>query len=178
MRISLWLWWTGIIEANVKETLKLTIDELFNNCPKNVSKNSIRESQRHYERDKEFREISLAHAKIFMWSKESESSKSKSSKKAISHEKSAVFNKAQVHTPDNNYDRSTSSPPVKQVISLPIDHQGAIVKYYHTFVEHKLYRLLVNNENIIPATVVESFITGVRRGNRKYESVHWRKMIC
>ena len=119
-------------------------------------------------RDKGFREISTAHAKIFMWFEESESSKSESSKKSDkksesskktkSPKKSAVFNKARVRTPDNNY-RSTSPPPMKQVISLPIDRQGAIVEYFYTFVEHELYRFLVDNENIIPATVVEVFIT-------------------
>jgi len=150
-------------------------------------------------RDKKFREISTAHAKIFMWFEESESStkpestnllrrqtkspektsrprrqtksyKTKSSEKTSrlrrqtksdktkSPEKSAVFNKARVRIPDNNHDRSTSPPPVRQVISLPIDRQGAIVEYFYIFVEHELYRFLVDNEDIIPATVVESFI--------------------
>jgi hypothetical protein len=39
------------IEANVKETLKSTIDELFTNYPKNASKDSIQKShKRHYEK--------------------------------------------------------------------------------------------------------------------------------
>jgi hypothetical protein len=47
---------------------------------------------------------------------------------------------------------------VEEVISLPIDRQGAIVEYFYTFVGHELYRLLVDNENIIPATVVKTYI--------------------
>ena len=105
MRISSWLQQSGIIEANIKEALELTIDELFTNCPQNSSKNSIRESLKNIiKRDKGFHEIFTAHAKIFMWFEESESSKSKSSKKSDkkselskktkSPKKSAVFNKA------------------------------------------------------------------------------------
>ena len=185
MRASSWLRQSGIIEANVKETLESTLDELITNSPRKVSKKSIQNLlKKMINRDKKFREISTAHAKIFMWFEESESStKSESLEKPESPEKSnrlrrpertncllrrrtksekigksAVFNKERVRTPDNNYNRSTSPPPVEQVISLPIDRQGAIVEYFYTFVEHELYRFLVDNEDIVSATVVEDFI--------------------
>ena len=52
MVAMIWYYW---IEGNVKKALKLTIDELHINCPKKVSKNSIKESLKCIiKKDKEF----------------------------------------------------------------------------------------------------------------------------
>ena len=88
MRTSSWLRQSGIIEANFKETLESTLDELITNSPRKISKKSIQKFlKKMINRDKKFHEISTAHAKIFMWFEESESStKSESLEKPESPE--------------------------------------------------------------------------------------------
>jgi hypothetical protein len=157
MKISTWLRKSGVVERNVKDTLDSTINELHVNCPLNVPKESIRESLNEVmKRDKEFSKKSPAHIKIFNWldKNRASSSQSKQSKS------NAIFEKTRIRTPaiaNNNHNRSTSPPPVKQEFSLSSDRQAAIAEYFYTFVENEMYKFLIENENIIPAKVVETF---------------------
>ncbi|RGB36874.1 hypothetical protein C1646_757564 [Rhizophagus diaphanus] len=151
MKICSWLRKSGTVETNFKDTLESTINELYINCPLGVPKESLYQSLKDIVKsDEEFCKKSPVHVKISGWLKEVASKQS---------EPTARFAKTRISkTEINKNTRSSTPPPINEKFSLSRERQGAIVERFYTVVESELYKFLVENENIIPARVVESFI--------------------
>ncbi|RIA91571.1 hypothetical protein C1645_821886 [Glomus cerebriforme] len=145
-RLSTWLR-SGVIDENVKDTLKSTLNELHKICPLNTSRSSLRDSLRDIlYSDKNFCQKSPAHAKILGWF-EGSSKQTKQTKRAPLRFNINNYN----NNNDTKYTRETSPPPVKQEFSFTSSEQGGIIEPLLNIVEKAFYKFLVDNERYIPS---------------------------
>ena len=167
--LSAWIR-SGVVEKNLKETFDSTLDALCDACPLRKSRESIYKSLHDLlYSDKTFRQSSLAHITMFGWledkklSSSSSSSSQKQSKPFVGFKKTRFHSSAvgQYATVTNNRKDNTTArdsyPSIKQSFSFTEKEQGAIIEPFINLVERAVYDFLVNNEDIIPLEIVESF---------------------
>ncbi|CAG8456750.1 4733_t:CDS:2 [Dentiscutata heterogama] len=165
-RLSTWLR-SGVIEQNIKDTLKSTLDKLYSICPLNISRSSLRDSLHdNLYHDEAFRQ-NPAHTKIFNWF-EALSQKTRSARPVAIFKKTRLYSSvvgqqdsssATINNYNNNGNKRTRevSPPVKQAFSFTASEQGAVVEPLLNLVEKAIYKFLVDSESFIPLDVVKSF---------------------
>ena len=166
-KLSTWLR-SGVIEENVKDTLRSTIIALHTICPLNVAQSSIRNSLHDILfNDKDFRQKSPAHKTIFDWFESS----SKQTRPVAIFKKTRLYSSvvgqdSSSGTTIDNYNNNSNndkehkrepSPQVKQVFSFTDSEQGAVIEPLLNLVEKTFYKFLVDNERHIPLDVVKSF---------------------
>ncbi|CAG8516782.1 16554_t:CDS:2 [Acaulospora colombiana] len=166
--LSTWIR-SGVVEKNLKETFDSTLDALGHACPLKKSRESIYKSlQDLLYNDKNFRQSSLANITMFGWLADKKLSSSSSSSSQKQSKPFAVFKKTRFHssavgqhaTVTNNRTNNTTtrdSSSIEQSFSFTEKEQGVIIEPFINLAERTVYDFLVNNEDIIPLEIVESF---------------------
>ncbi|CAG8740669.1 1331_t:CDS:1, partial [Cetraspora pellucida] len=154
-KLSKWLR-SGVIERNIKNTFSATLNALYNVCPLEISRRSLRDSLHDIlYKDPDFCKKSQAHTTIFGWFEDEKLSTSSTSSKLPKG--TTIFKKTQLYSSTvygpcgtvNNHSTRTireSSPEVQQNFSFTENEQGAVIEPFVNLAEKAIYEFLVKNE--------------------------------
>jgi hypothetical protein len=168
-QLSTWLR-SGVIDKNIKDNFRSTLNVLYDTCPLKISRKSLRDSLHdNLYNDQAFRQVSPANITVFGWfedqrlSKLSSSPSSKQPRQPKKKRACAVFKKTQLYSSNfttnnvdnqinNNYTndktiRRDPSPSLRQKFSFTDSEQGAFVEHIINLAEKAIYKFLVDNEH-------------------------------